>query len=373
MRSPVQHPRERSSHDFCQCSVCLPIIGRQEPSAMLCIILLVGRVTPRSATVPATVASSTGRRVGCPVVSIVTSTVIASSSHVPTSTTTRASTAATPSSRHAWYVRAFGDDLELRISIAGWLGFHGRMKSPPWGSCRETCSRWGPRLGQQGLVPWILRTRTCAVPSAARVVHGDVTTGEIGIAELYGQGVGSGGLPFGMSCEFVQKDGDPINGPATLEMGLNFFRRCAVVHVANKDTSCINVLPVLAQVVILLVQGCLHLSQFGSFSFHLRDPPLHCWYLFLPPESSAPTFFFEMPMRRRIARVVARIRVAVVRTHRKTKLLLHRHRLHHVFGCSHPRACRCPTWCGLLANGYCASILCGREQKKSKIYDFMSV
>jgi hypothetical protein len=49
-----------------------------------------------------------------------------------------------------------------------------------------------------------------------------------------------------LAREFIQKDGNAIDGAAALEMRLNFLGGSAVVHISNKDTPSINLLFVLA-------------------------------------------------------------------------------------------------------------------------------
>lgn len=78
-----------------------------------------------------------------------------------------------------------------------------------------------------------------------------------------------------MSGELVQEYGDSIDGAACLEVRLDLLGRSAIVHIADEDTSRIDVFSVLAHV-LALVQGRLHLAQLRCFSLHLGDPPLHC-------------------------------------------------------------------------------------------------
>jgi hypothetical protein len=49
-----------------------------------------------------------------------------------------------------------------------------------------------------------------------------------------------------LACEFIQKDGNAIDGAAALEMRLDFLGRSAVIHISNKNTPSIDLLFVLA-------------------------------------------------------------------------------------------------------------------------------
>ena len=71
--------------------------------------------------------------------------------------------------------------------------------------------------------------------------------------------------PLRVASELVEKDCNPIYGATALEMSLYLLWRCAVIHIAHKDTPGIDVFPILTQTLRLLVQRCLHLPQFGGF------------------------------------------------------------------------------------------------------------
>lgn len=81
--------------------------------------------------------------------------------------------------------------------------------------------------------------------------------------------------PFRLTGELIEQDRDAVDRPRALEMRLDLLGRRAVVDVPDEDTSRVDVLSVLAEVVTLLIQTGLHLPQLGGFLFHLGDPALH--------------------------------------------------------------------------------------------------
>ena len=89
-------------------------------------------------------------------------------------------------------------------------------------------------------------------------------------------GLANGFLPFRMSSELVQQDCDPVDRSTALKMCLDFLRGCAIIHIADENTARIDIFLVLSQVIVLLVQGCLHFSQLCGLGFHLGYPSLHC-------------------------------------------------------------------------------------------------
>ena len=114
-------------------------------------------------------------------------------------------------------------------------------------------------------------------------------------------------LPFGVTCEFVTEDGDAVDGPTRLKVGLDIFGRRTVInlyvqkmfrrdgqqygHVIT-DVSNENA-PVVDQCLLIFcfhwepflafrlfktggaLCGCLQLSQLFGFAFHLFDALLH--------------------------------------------------------------------------------------------------
>ena len=40
-------------------------------------------------------------------------------------------------------------------------------------------------------------------------------------------------VPFGMTCELVTEDGDTVDGPAGLKVGLDIFSRRAIVNLSK--------------------------------------------------------------------------------------------------------------------------------------------
>jgi hypothetical protein len=82
-------------------------------------------------------------------------------------------------------------------------------------------------------------------------------------------------VPLRLAGEFVQQDRDPVDGTAALEVCLDLLRRGTVVHIANKYTPCIDVFFVLLEALGLLIEGGLHLAQFGGFRLHLCNSSLH--------------------------------------------------------------------------------------------------
>ena len=90
-----------------------------------------------------------------------------------------------------------------------------------------------------------------------------------------GAGNADGFLPFGMTGEFVEEDSDPVDGTAALEMCLDLLRRRAVIYVSDEYTARIDIFLILSQVTVLLIQRCLHFSQFCCLGFHFGYPSLH--------------------------------------------------------------------------------------------------
>jgi hypothetical protein len=84
-----------------------------------------------------------------------------------------------------------------------------------------------------------------------------------------------------MPCELVQENRDAVYGAASLEMRLDFFGGSAVVHVANKDASRIDVFPVFAYVGAVIVEVVLHIAQFLRFFLHLLYAAFHSVELLL--------------------------------------------------------------------------------------------
>lgn len=79
-----------------------------------------------------------------------------------------------------------------------------------------------------------------------------------------------------MPREFVQQNRYSIYRAAALEVGLNLLWRRAIVDIADKDASRIDVLLVLPKLVALLIQRSLHVAQFLGFGLHLLNALLHC-------------------------------------------------------------------------------------------------
>jgi hypothetical protein len=87
--------------------------------------------------------------------------------------------------------------------------------------------------------------------------------------------------PFRLARELVQQDCNPVDGTTGLEMSLDLLRRSTVVDITDKDTTRINIFFILLEVLGLLVEGGLHLAQFGSLGFHLSHSALHSRDFFL--------------------------------------------------------------------------------------------
>jgi len=81
--------------------------------------------------------------------------------------------------------------------------------------------------------------------------------------------------PLWMPREFVQEDGDTVDGSTTLEMGLDVFGGGHVVDVANEDAARVDIFFIVAELVALLLQRGLHLAESGSLFLHLGHSSLH--------------------------------------------------------------------------------------------------
>ena len=90
-----------------------------------------------------------------------------------------------------------------------------------------------------------------------------------------GEGNAGGFSPFGMPGEFVEENSDPVDGTAALKMRLDLLRRRAIIYVSDEYTARIDIFLILSQVIVLLIQGCLHFAQFCCLGFHLGYPSLH--------------------------------------------------------------------------------------------------
>ena len=87
--------------------------------------------------------------------------------------------------------------------------------------------------------------------------------------------------PFRLTREFIQQDRNAVYRTTALEMRLDLLGRSTVIHISDKNTSRIDLLLVLCQVFRLLIQGGLHLAQFGGFGFHLCYSCFHRGDFFL--------------------------------------------------------------------------------------------
>lgn len=84
-----------------------------------------------------------------------------------------------------------------------------------------------------------------------------------------------------MAGEFVQEDGDTVDGAAALEVGLDLLGRSTIIDIADEDATSVNILLVLAQSLGLGVERSLHLAKLGSLGLHFLHAFLHGGDLFL--------------------------------------------------------------------------------------------
>jgi hypothetical protein len=77
-----------------------------------------------------------------------------------------------------------------------------------------------------------------------------------------------------MTGELVQQYGNTVDAPDALEVCLDLFWARAVVDVADKDTSRVDVFFALAHLVAFEIGLALHLAQLLGFFLPLSGPPL---------------------------------------------------------------------------------------------------
>lgn len=79
-----------------------------------------------------------------------------------------------------------------------------------------------------------------------------------------------------MTGELVQQYSDTVDAPDALEVCLDLFGARAVVDIANKDTSRVDVFFTLAHFVALEISLALHLAQLLGLFLHLLYASPHC-------------------------------------------------------------------------------------------------
>lgn len=89
------------------------------------------------------------------------------------------------------------------------------------------------------------------------------------------------GVPFRLTSELIQQNGDAVYGAAALEVCLDLLGGDGVVDVADEDAAAVDVVAVVGRLLVLLLEGGVHLAQLGGLLLHLGDAALHGRNLFL--------------------------------------------------------------------------------------------
>lgn len=88
-------------------------------------------------------------------------------------------------------------------------------------------------------------------------------------------------VPFRLTSELIQQNGDAVYGAAALEVCLDLLGGDGVVDVADEDAAAVDVVAVVGRLLVLLLEGGVHLAQLGGLLLHLGDAALHGRNLFL--------------------------------------------------------------------------------------------